>query len=93
MWDLKIVLIYLIVISAVSVFITVFDKIAAKRGMYRISERALLTAAAIGGSVAMYVTMLVIRHKTKHAKFMLGIPVIIVLQILLFVFFRDKIIK
>ncbi len=93
MWDIKIVIIYLIIISAVSVIITVFDKYAARRGMYRISERALLTAAAIGGSVAMYVTMLVIRHKTKHAKFMLGIPVIIVLQILLFVFFRDKILK
>lgn len=93
MWDLKTVLIYLAVISAVSVFITVFDKIAAKKGMYRISERALLTAAAMGGSVAMYLTMLLIRHKTKHLKFMLGIPAIIVLQILLFIFFRDKILK
>jgi uncharacterized membrane protein YsdA (DUF1294 family) len=37
--------------------------------------------SALGGSVFMYLTMLVIRHKTQHKKFMIGIPVIIFLQL------------
>jgi uncharacterized membrane protein YsdA (DUF1294 family) len=43
--------------------------------------------ALIGGSVAMYVTMRTIRHKTQHAKFMIGIPAIILLQLAGAVFF------
>ena len=39
------------------------------------------SAVSIGGSVAMYVTMHLIRHKTKHVSFMVGIPVIFVLQV------------
>ena len=36
--------------------------------------------SALGGSVAMFVTMLMIRHKTRHSKFMIGIPIIILFQ-------------
>lgn len=75
--------IYFLIISFVSVAVTVYDKVAAMRGMRRIRERTLLLLAATGGSVAMYVTMKLIRHKTLHKKFMLGIPTIFVLQILL----------
>ena len=46
----------------------------------------LLLLAALGGSVSMYITMLGIRHKTRHPKFMVGIPVIFVLQIALLLF-------
>jgi uncharacterized membrane protein YsdA (DUF1294 family) len=41
----------------------------------------LMTIAALGGSVTMLITMLIIRHKTRHLKFMLGIPVIILIQL------------
>lgn len=47
----------------------------------RIPEASLLLISAIGGSVAMLLTMLAIRHKTKKAKFMVGIPLIIVVQV------------
>ena len=47
----------------------------------RVPEAGLLLLSALGGSVAMLLTMLLIRHKTKKAKFMVGIPFIIVLQI------------
>ena len=67
-------------VSLFAVIITVADKIKAKRGKWRVMESTLLIVAAIGGSVAMYLTMLLIRHKTRHPKFMVGIPVIIVLQ-------------
>lgn len=51
----------------------------------RVPENTLLTIAALGGSIAMLITMRTIRHKTQHMKFMVGIPVIIVLQCLLVV--------
>ncbi len=76
----KIVLIYLAVISAASIIVTAWDKFCAKRDMWRVPEKTLLIMSVLGGSVAMYVTMKVIRHKTKHNKFMIGIPVIIFLQ-------------
>ena len=68
-------------ISVFSVIFTGYDKYAAKRKPdRRIPEKTLLLLSAVGGSVAMYITMKLIRHKTKHAKFMIGIPIIIVLQ-------------
>ncbi len=72
---------YLLGISLVSVVVTVADKRKAKKGAWRIPEATLLGLAALGGSVAMYLTMHLIRHKTKHPKFMLGIPVIFLLQL------------
>jgi len=78
---LTIYLIYLAVVSVISIIITIADKIKAKRHAWRIPEAVLLGWSAIGGSVAMLITMLLIRHKTKHAKFMVGIPLIILLQI------------
>lgn len=74
--------IYLAVISLIAVIVTCYDKIAAKkRPKHRTPEATLLFISMLGGSVAMYITMQLIRHKTKHMKFMVGIPVIIALQI------------
>jgi uncharacterized membrane protein YsdA (DUF1294 family) len=74
---------YLAAISLVAIILTAHDKRAARRHQWRVRERTLLLVSALGGSAAMLVTMLLIRHKTKHAKFMVGIPIIIVLQIAL----------
>lgn len=81
---IKILCAYLAVISVISVIVCIYDKIAAKKfTKHRTREATLLLLSALGGSVAMFITMLLIRHKTKHVKFMLGIPLIIVLQIAL----------
>ena len=74
---------YIAVISMLAIVLTVRDKRAAQQHKWRVRESTLLLAAALGGSLAMLLTMRVIRHKTKHAKFMVGIPVIIALQIAL----------
>lgn len=80
----KILIGYLIAISVISVAVCIYDKIAAKHNpRHRTREATLLLLSALGGSVAMFVTMQLIRHKTKHAKFMIGIPVIFVLQVAL----------
>ena len=74
---------YFAAISLLAMGMTMHDKRAARRGAWRVKERTLLLVSALGGSVAMLVTMLLIRHKTKHAKFMVGIPAIILLQVVL----------
>ncbi|MBR6680948.1 MAG: DUF1294 domain-containing protein [Clostridia bacterium] len=78
---LKIFLGYIALISIISIIVCIYDKIAAKHNpKHRTREATLLLLSAIGGSVAMLITMLLIRHKTKHMKFMIGIPLIILLQ-------------
>ncbi|MBR2388061.1 MAG: DUF1294 domain-containing protein [Clostridia bacterium] len=75
-------LIYLGIISLVSIIVCCYDKIAAKHASrHRIPEATLLWLSVLGGSVAMLITMNLIRHKTKHKKFMIGIPVIIFFQV------------
>ena len=77
---------YLGAVSALAVILTAYDKAASKkRRARRIRERTLLLLAAFGGAAAMYLTMLVIRHKTRHRKFMLGLPFLIVLHIGLYI--------
>ena len=79
----KIILIYFALISFSAIFFTVYDKIAAKCKARRIPERTLFTISAFGGAVFMYLTMLAIRHKTKHKSFMIGLPAIIIVQALI----------
>ena len=79
---IKILIGYFLVISVVSIIVCIYDKFASKHATkHRTRESTLLLLSAIGGSVAMYVTMQLIRHKTKHPKFMVGIPLIIIAQI------------
>ena len=76
---------YIALISLISVVVCAVDKRLAKiEGARRVPEITLIALSAFGGSVAMLLTMLIINHKTRKAKFMIGIPVIIVLQFALF---------
>ena len=79
---LSILIVYVAIVSIISVIVCFYDKKISKKNRVelRIPERTLLIWSALGGSVAMLITMLLIRHKTKHVKFMVGIPVIIVVQ-------------
>lgn len=74
---------YLLIINLVSFFVCVSDKRRAVKNKSRVPEKTLFFLSLIGGSVGMYATMKVIRHKTLHKRFMIGIPLIIVLQICL----------
>lgn len=71
---MKIFLIYMMILCMVSVIVTIYDKIAAKSGAIRISEKNLLLLGLFGGALPMYCTMQLIRHKTRHAKFMIILP-------------------
>lgn len=72
--------VYIALISILSMIVTISDKLSAVRGKRRVPEKTLLLLSALGGSLAMYLTMRVIRHKTRHIKFMLGIPIIMLFQ-------------
>lgn len=76
---------YAVALSVLSILFTVYDKGASKNHKHhRIPEATLLLLSMMGGSLAMLSTMLLIRHKTNRSKFMLGIPLIILLQIICF---------
>ena len=72
---------YFLLISVITSCITAADKIKAKKSKHRLSERTLFILAFLGGSVGEYITMKLIRHKTLHKRYMIGLPVIIFLQV------------
>lgn len=84
------VLIYLISINILGIILTIYDKIASKKfRKNRVRENVLLLIGALGGAVSMYITMKLIRHKTRHKKFMTGLPIIFFLQ-MAFIIYRTK---
>ncbi len=84
---MQIALLYFAVISAVTAATAFYDKLAAKAGKWRIPEKTLLLLALVGGAAAELLVMLAIRHKTRHKKFMIGLPAILVLHAILIVAF------
>ena len=80
MADHIIFLIYLLVISVITFFAYGLDKLKAKGKSRRTPEKVLLGLSLFGGAIGGALGMAIFRHKTKHFKFMFGIPVIIVIQ-------------
>ena len=78
---------YILVISLISIVVCIYDKKISKKNnvKLRIPEKTLFLLSALGGSLAMFITMQLVRHKTKHVSFMVGIPVIFILQVALIV--------
>ncbi len=74
---------YILGISALACVLTVWDKYCARRGRWRVPEKTLFAVAALGGSAAMLLTMRAVHHKTRHRRFMWGLPLIIVAQVVL----------
>ena len=79
----KILSVYLIVINALSLALMLADKLRAKKNLWRIPEATLLTFAAVGGSLGCLMGMRIFRHKTLKPKFFVGVPIILVLQVML----------
>lgn len=76
------ILVYLLIINAAGFMLMLADKIKAQKHLWRIPEATLLGVALLGGSVGCLVGMYSVRHKTKHLKFTLGIPLILAVQII-----------
>ncbi len=80
---MKLLLIYLLLINALSFVLMLVDKHKAKKGRWRIPEATLMTVSLLGGSVGTLLGMYAVRHKTRHIKFTLGVPVILAVQCVL----------
>ncbi|MFJ8245747.1 DUF1294 domain-containing protein [Peribacillus asahii] len=74
-------MVYMIFINILAFTIMGVDKKKARNGEYRISERTLWIVAVIGGGTGAYLGMKQFRHKTKHASFKWGLPVLMVVQL------------
>lgn len=75
--------VYLLFINIVAIIVCAIDKLYAKKGWRRVPEIRLFIVSLLGGALGMYIAMLIIRHKTKHKRFMIGLPIIIFVQALL----------
>lgn len=77
---------YVILVNITAFIIIYIDKKRAINHKWRIKESTLFILSLIGGSLGTLLGMYTFRHKTKHTKFTLGIPLIMLLQILIFFF-------
>ena len=74
---------YLVLVNATGFLLMLIDKLKAKAGAWRIPEVTLMGIALAGGSIGAIAGMNLFRHKTKHPKFYIGLPIILSLQIVL----------
>ena len=77
----NILLVYLTIINAAGFLLMLIDKIKAKKNRWRIPEGTLFLVAAVGGSIGSLIGMYTVRHKTRHLKFIVGMPLILALQV------------
>lgn len=82
--------IYLLIANIFTFIVYGVDKLKAKEHWWRISEATLLFLAVVGGSVGAWVGMKVWHHKTMHKKFKYGVPIILLLQAVLFCYIENK---
>ena len=78
--SVRLLIVYLVLINLLGYLLMGADKKRARRGGRRIPERTLLLIAALGGSAGVALGMAEFRHKTKHRRFAVGVPAMLVLQ-------------
>ncbi|AGL03104.1 DUF1294 domain-containing protein [Desulfoscipio gibsoniae] len=83
--------IYLLVINIMEFSLFGLDKHRARRRLHRIPKKTLFIVALAGGTAGALAGIYFWRHKTKHLKFTVGIPVIMLVQILLYIFYDGQI--
>ena len=76
------VVIYAAVMSLITFAAFGIDKYKARTGRWRIQERTLFLLALLGGGVGAFLGMKVFHHKTLHKKFVIGIPIIMLTQLI-----------
>lgn len=83
---MQIFIIYLAAINLYGIFIMYQDKQKAIKRMWRTTEGKLFTVAIMFGSIGILSGMYIFHHKTKHPKFVIGVPLILIIQ--LYVLFK-----
>lgn len=80
---LKVLLVFLLLMNALGFLLMCWDKHLAKKHRRRIPEATLMWVAALGGSIGSLIAMYLVRHKTRHPKFYIGIPLLLLLHLAL----------
>ena len=88
---MKFFFLYLLLINAAAFLLMLADKRKARKNRWRIPERTLILTALLGGSIGALLGMYTFRHKTRHLKFTLGIPAILIAQLSLAIWIFLKI--
>jgi len=86
----NIILGFLIILNFFSFIVVGYDKYQAKNRGWRVSERSLFLVALVGGAIGVYLGMRSFRHKTRHRKFSYGIPVLVIFNLLIYIFLLNK---
>ncbi len=78
------VIIYLLIINVIAFLAMWIDKRKAEKGKWRISETTLLLLGVLGGSMGSMIGMYTFRHKTKKKRFTIGMPAILIIEIIIY---------
>ena len=87
-FTIKNIIIYLVVINFIGFFAMWLDKRKAQKGKWRIQEKTLFLITALGGGIGTIVGMYTFRHKTKKLVFTVGLPAILILEIITVIYFK-----
>ena len=79
---MEIMIICLLLINAAGLLVMLADKKKAPKNLWRIPEATLLTIAALGGSIGILAGMYLFHHKTRKPKFFIGVPLILIAQLI-----------
>ena len=85
----NIIVVYLIIVNTAGFLAMGIDKVKAKKKAWRIPEKTLLGLAIAGGGLGVMLGMETFRHKTKHWYFKYGIPVILMVEISIILYFME----
>ena len=81
------IIIYLIIINILGFLLMFIDKQKAKKGAWRIPEKTLFIVTTLGGGIGTITGMYIFRHKTQKLNFVVGLPLITILEVLLAIYF------
>ena len=92
-FTLQNLIIYLVVMNIIGFFIMLMDKKKAQKGRWRIPEKTLLLISLFGGSIGTLVGMYVFRHKNQKLRFVIGLPMILIFQIIIIIYIVVKYVR
>lgn len=86
----KNIILYFVIINLLGFVIMFADKKKAEKGKWRVPEKTLFIITLLGGGIGTNIGMYKFRHKTKKARFYIGFPTILVIEVILIVYFLLK---
>lgn len=81
---MKLLILYFVIISIITFLLMYIDKNRAIKNQWRIPESTLINLSILGGGIGTYIGMYIFRHKTRHLKFTIFIPITIILNLFLY---------